>query len=104
MDIGRLKNRIAWGEYINSQDAAGGLQHILSIKGKLWANVRYLTGSNLLEGNVELDRELISVVCRYNQNITNDCVLIIANKNFKIESIAPDTDFIFMTISAENIK
>lgn len=101
MDTGKLRNRIAWGVYTEEQDEAGGYIWEFKVKGWLWANVRYMTGSNLVESNVELNRQIITVVCRYTNRIPLEGVLIVDNKEFSIQSIAPTSRRDFMTITAE---
>lgn len=101
MDIGRLRNNIAWGFYEKVQDGAGGISYELNHLRWFWANVRYMAGNSLMANNVEINREVITVVCRYNPSITLEAVLLVDGKEFNVESIAPTSERDFMTITAE---
>lgn len=101
MDAGRLRNRIKWGVYEEVQDGAGGTSWEITNIRWLWANVRYVSGQALLANNVEVNREIITVVCRYNASIPLNGVLLVDGKEFQVESIAPTSERDFMTITAE---
>ncbi|MBS4698083.1 phage head closure protein [Aeromonas allosaccharophila] len=66
-----------------------------------WANVRYLTGRELIEGGIQFSEQTITVVMDFSASVLPKHYLEADGKRFSIQAVAPDATDRFMNVTAK---
>ncbi|MGO2509046.1 MAG: head-tail adaptor protein [Vibrio hibernica] len=97
MDIGRLDKRVEWYTVTSDSDDFGLPIQILTLQGKPWANVRYVTGREEFNSAYTINVQTATLEMRFKPDMAENDVIKFDNKTWNITNIAP-TDKGFMNV------
>lgn len=100
MDIGRLDKRVEWYSIQIHIDDFGIAIEILTLQGKPWANVRYVTGREEFKSEYTVNTQTATLEMRFKSDMAEDDVIKFDGKTWNITNISPtDTGFMNVTVT-----
>lgn len=101
MDRGRLNKRVTILEREQGTNDWGEPVEIWTPVLTCWANVRYVTGREIIEGGLVFSEQTITVVMDYSSLILPKHFIEADGKRFSIQAVAPDATDRFVNITAK---
>lgn len=101
MDRGRLNKRATILERKQGTNDWGESIDIWIPIVTCWANVRYMTGRELIEGGIQFSEQTITCIMDFSASILPAHYIEVDGKRFSIEAVAPDATDRFMNITAK---
>ena len=101
MDRGRLNKRVTILEREQGTNDWGEPVEIWTPVLTGWANVRYVTGREIIEGGLVFSEQTITVVMDYSSLILPKHFIEADGKRFSIQAVAPDATDRFVNITAK---
>lgn len=90
MKSGSLRSTVQVKRKSDEQDDYGALTTKTVNLYKAKANIRYLSGSELIKASVQTNIEVATVKMRYDKRMGYDCVLCFDGHEFEVANIKPD--------------
>lgn len=90
MDIGRLNRLVTLQKRTATQDAAGQPVETWSDIATVRADIRYLSGLEMLRGGASQPEAKVSIRVRYREDLTSAQRLVAGNTTYHIAAVLPD--------------
>jgi len=100
MRIGRLRDSITIQKQTDEQTDYGGEKKLFNDLFAARANIKVISGVELLKAGVASNTEVISILMRYDSRIEYDHVVLFKTAQYEISSIKPDDKYLSMIVSA----
>ena len=100
MRIGRLRETILIERKTNEQDSYGAEVESYITYFKAKADVKYLSGIDLIQAGLATNVEAITVLIRFDERLSFNCFLSTKGSRFNVVGIRPDNKSRNMIITA----
>jgi len=90
MDTRAKNRRVIIRQLVAGQDDVGQPTEVWSTLATVWANVRYLSGSQAIQGGAETATSLASIRIGYRTNVTTAMQVVLGSTVFRITAVLPD--------------
>lgn len=90
MDTRAKNRRVIIRQLSAGQDDVGQPTQTWSTLATVWANVRYLSGSQAIQGGAETATSLASIRIAYRTNVTTAMQVVLGSTVFRITAVLPD--------------
>lgn len=101
MDRGRLNKRVTILEQEQGTNDWGEPVEIWTPVVTCWANVRYMSGKEVIENQYQFSEQVITVVMDYSPAVLPKHFIEADGKRFSIQSVAPDATDKYMNVTAK---
>lgn len=90
MRSGQLNNRVEIQHQVQTTDAVGATQYDWATLCYVWANIRHVSGAEMIKADQVSETVKASIRIRFNNAITSGMRVIFQDQVYDIQAILPD--------------
>lgn len=90
MNIGQLKSRVVIQQRSTTQDAIGQPVETWTTLATVWANIRYLNGTEAIKADAVASTSKVSIRIRRRTDVTSAMRVVYGSTTFQILAVLPD--------------